>query len=183
MIEEWRDIPGFEGLYKIDISTPDGKCWSMYSNKYLSNKKGKEGRIYWGLSKDGKHYRNQAARWIAMTYPELVQNEYFEGAEIDHIIPLSIGGSNHPSNLRWVTTKENRNNPLTRRHNKEKQHAKPVIQYTLKGEWVKEYPSAHEAERQTGIDKGSIGRCCKGLYKSSGTLTGPKYIWKYKEQT
>lgn len=60
MTEEWRDVPGFEGLYQIDISTKEGKCRSLnyeHTGKpnELSNKPGKrDNRIIWGLSKNGK---------------------------------------------------------------------------------------------------------------------------------
>lgn len=47
--------------------------------------------------------------------------EYFYGRlpedkVIDHIIPISSGGTNKLSNLRLVTPKENSNNPLTRKN-------------------------------------------------------------------
>ena len=51
---------------------------------------------------------------------------------------------------------------------------KSVIQYSKDGEFIAEYPSAHEAERQTGCYQGNICRCCKGTRKSTGG-----YIWKY----
>ena len=42
--------------------------------------------------------------------------------------------------------------------------------------FVAEYPSAAEAERQTGIFNTAILQCCKGRYKQAGG-----YIWKYKD--
>lgn len=53
---------------------------------------------------------------------------------------------------------------------------KSVVQYSKDGEFIAEYPSIMEAERQTGCDKSSIISCCKGKRKSAGG-----YIWKYKE--
>lgn len=41
---------------------------------------------------------------------------YFEGACVDHIIPIKNGGTDHYLNLRWVTNRENSNNPLTKRN-------------------------------------------------------------------
>lgn len=113
MENEWRKVPGFE-MYSISISDPKGRCKRMYKNgkvKELSNKPDKRNRLNWNLSLNGVAIMEQAARWIAITYPELVQNEYFEGAVIDHIDTDPM--NNHPSNLRWVTTRENCNNPLT----------------------------------------------------------------------
>lgn len=201
IMEEWRDIPGFEGLYQVSISTKEGRCRRLYKNgniKELSNTPHKSnGRIYWVLSKDGKFTNKQAARWIAITYPELVQNEYFDGAEIDHIIPLSLGGSNHPSNLRWVTRKDNINNPLTiknmqkQKSDKHREHiseslkgkhlnrpdqSKWVIKLSLNNEILHFYPSTHQAQRETGIDDSSIRKCCNGKQKSAGGFT-----WKYAD--
>lgn len=116
---EWRNVPGFLN-YRINIDTPEGKCLSLSYDrtgiaKLLSNRRNKKGRIVWTLFKNGKRKTMDAARWIALTFPELVENEYFEGAEIDH--KDTNRTNNHPSNLRWATSKENSNNPLTRLHN------------------------------------------------------------------
>lgn len=115
-MEEWRNVPGYEGKYQISIDTKEGRCKSLNYNrtgkpKEMSVKPDHEGRIYWNLSLNGKASRQQAAVWIALTYPELIQNEWFKGAEIDHIDGNKL--NNYPSNLRWVTTKENCNNPIT----------------------------------------------------------------------
>lgn len=121
--EYWRDIPGYEGKYQICIEGEECRCRSLNYNrtgkvKMLSNNPGKrDGRITWNLCKNGKQKAFPAAKWIAFTFPELVENEYFEGAEIDHKDTNRL--NNHPSNLRWVTHQENCNNPLTLKHNAE----------------------------------------------------------------
>lgn len=51
----------------------------------------------------------------------------------------------------------------------------PVIQYTLQGEFVAEYPSANQASMITAIDHWSICACCRGEYIHSGG-----YQWRYK---
>ena len=53
---------------------------------------------------------------------------------------------------------------------------KAVLQFSKNGEFIAEYPSTHEAERQTGCYQTNICKCCKGKYKSAGG-----FIWKYKE--
>lgn len=186
-MEEWRNVPGFNGKYQINISTNEGRCRSTNYRrtgkiKVLANTVNK-GYIYWNLTLDGKQKSRTSAYWIAITYPELVQNEYFEGAEIDHIIPLSVGGTNHPSNLRWVTHKDNINNPLTKTHRSSslrnnQKLSKPVLQYTLTGEFIKAYPSLNEAERQTGLSKHNIRRVCDNSY---GFKSAGGFVWKYKE--
>lgn len=58
-----------------------------------------------------------------------------------------------------------------------KLNSKPVLQFTLKGEFIKTYPSTHEAERQTGISNSHISNCCKGKRKTAGG-----YCWRYVEE-
>ncbi len=53
---------------------------------------------------------------------------------------------------------------------------KPVIQLTMGGEFVAEYPSAMHAAIETGFQKSSILRVCKGLYKQAY-----QYKWVIKK--
>lgn len=50
-----------------------------------------------------------------------------------------------------------------------------VLQLTLDGVPLASYNSANEAEKVTGISRGSILRCCKGKVKRAGN-----FIWRYK---
>lgn len=174
----WRNVPGYEGLYQISIASPEGRCRSL--NYYREGKVGEmttnpttRNRLYWGLTKNGKTVYHQAAKWIALTYPELIENEWFEGAEIDHKDGNSL--NNHPSNLHWVTHKENMNNPNTRRLIDGKQtnlgrKPKEVIQYKIDEGVVARYASVKEAEKATGIPSEKIRRCCKMKTKNA-------YVW------
>lgn len=93
---------------------------------------------------------------------------------VDHIDTNRL--NNRVDNLRWVSYKENSNNPLTIYHNKNTRN-KPILQYTKDDKFIAEYSSAREAERQTDVKRPSIIICCKntGRLKSAGG-----YIWKYK---
>lgn len=51
----------------------------------------------------------------------------------------------------------------------------PVIQYTLHGDFIKEYPSITQAQLELNIKSNHIGCCCIGRRK---TCNG--FIWKYK---
>ena len=53
-----------------------------------------------------------------------------------------------------------------------KNSAKTVYQYTLEGEFIQQFESGYEAERQLNIKQSSISNCCNGKYKSAGVLTG-----------
>ena len=54
--------------------------------------------------------------------------------------------------------------------------SKQILQFTLNGDFVKEWPSMSEVERQTGFSKSKICLCCSGKRKKAYN-----YIWKYKE--
>lgn len=54
----------------------------------------------------------------------------------------------------------------------------PILQYTLNGEFVREYPTIAEASRLTGICETSIGRCCKFELQTAGG-----FIWRKKITT
>ena len=51
-----------------------------------------------------------------------------------------------------------------------------ILQYSKDGEFIAEYQSTMEAERQTGCYHQHICKCCKGKRKSAGG-----YIWRYKD--
>jgi len=52
---------------------------------------------------------------------------------------------------------------------------KKVYQYSLRGEYIGEYPSARRAGTETGIGCGGINLCCKGVTTNAGG-----FIWRYE---
>ena len=56
---------------------------------------------------------------------------------------------------------------------KNKRPKKPVLQYDLQGNFIREWPSIKEAVKQTNIV--SIGDCARGKQKTAGN-----FIWKFK---
>ena len=55
--------------------------------------------------------------------------------------------------------------------------AKPVVQLSIDGMYIATFNNSHEAERNTGIRNGNIGRCCRGETKSAGG-----YKWQYANE-
>lgn len=53
---------------------------------------------------------------------------------------------------------------------------KPIIQYSLLGEYINTFESTKEAQRQTEINSSAINNNLKGISKNSGG-----FIWKYKK--
>jgi hypothetical protein len=53
---------------------------------------------------------------------------------------------------------------------------KPIIQYDLKNNFIKEWGSATEAANSLNKPSSSISECCLGKRKSAY-----KYIWRFKK--
>lgn len=93
--------------------------------------------------------------------------------EIDHINGNKT--DNRVENLRWVTHKDNMNNPITK-HKMNSCKKKPVLQYTINNELINKWDSISDVEKKLNIDNSTIIRCCKGKQKTAGG-----YKWQYAE--
>lgn len=86
---------------------------------------------------------------------------------------------NRVENLEWCDCKYNNNYGMrTERSSISRTNhpklSKPVYQYAKNGQFVAEYLSLHEIERQLGYDISHISACCNGERKSAYG-----YIWSY----
>ena len=119
-MEQWKDIQGFEGLYKVSSF---GRV-VRYARTYFCccNKHLPENDIKGDLCR-GYHrvtlYSNKSKkrifvhRLVAETFMPNDENK----PEIDHIDGNPL--NNNISNLRWCNHKENLNNPITRKRKSE----------------------------------------------------------------
>ena len=73
-------------------------------------------------------------------------------------------------NLLSNETKHNKNNLISQAN------SKPIFQYDLNMNFIKEWESAKEASRKLNLLDSNINCCLKGKYKHSGG-----FIWKYKQ--
>ena len=158
----------------------DGNVWSKHKQGYLNGKKEKDGYTLFELSsKDGKFHTYKLHRILAELYCEIPSGYTINELEVDHIKPISEGGTNEVSNLRWVTPQQNYNNPNTlvnrSKSMRNKQSMSKVVQQFKNGLLIAEYPSTREVERQLGYDHKSISRCCRGINHIAYGFT-----WKYK---
>ncbi len=56
-------------------------------------------------------------------------------------------------------------------------NSKRVLQYSLSGEFIKEFDSIKEASKHTGLSESLIGKTCRGVVKNPR-----KFIFKFKEE-
>lgn len=102
-MEEWKDIKGYEGLYQV---SNEGRVFSIRKNKLLSPVKNKKsGYIQVSLNKN----THLVHRLVAEAFIPNTENK----PVVDHI--NTIRTDNRIENLRWVTQKENNNNPITKK--------------------------------------------------------------------
>lgn len=89
-----------------------------------------------------------------------------------------IKDDNRVENLEWCTSKYNinygtRNERMAKSRVNNLGKTNHVSQYTKSGKFIATYPYICEAERQTGVNRGSISNCCNGKQKSAGG-----YVWR-----
>lgn len=122
MEEIWRDVPGYEGLYKVSskgrVKSLDktGSKSEMMLRPFVQ-----DGYLRYTLRKDGAKRNQFAHQLVAKAFIPNPHNRIY----IDHIDTDKT--NNVVSNLRWVTKKENSNNPQTRRHNSMAQSGKKSL--------------------------------------------------------
>lgn len=181
MEEIWRDIPGFKGyqasnlgkIRSLDRFVP-GKNGSTRFVKGYVLKPGltsyEKGRGYYRVRLNGKFYLVHILIWITFKGP------IPEGMQVNHINEDKL--DNQISNLNLLSP--SRNSTWGTRVERVKSKttngkcSKGVSQFTISGEFVKYYPSQHEAARETGIKQSSISRVCLGKRSQTGG-----YNWKF----
>lgn len=169
MEEIWKDIEGYEGLYQVsNLGRIRGLdrylSVERYGKTYNRFQKGsivKKQKSTCNYNQVQLHKGNEAH-----TYPvyKLVANAFISNPEnkpcVDHI--NTDRNDDRACNLRWVTYKENANNPLTmkkylgRDGNPQLDKRKPVSQFTKDGVFIKKWVCARVAAKELGITKSNI---------------------------
>jgi hypothetical protein len=81
--------------------------------------------------------------------------------------------NNNDWNLEWVTNIENKEH--AEKNNLVAQQRKPVVQYTLEGEYINEFISITESANAVSGKQSQISNCCRG---KQHTAYGYKWRWK-----
>ena len=176
--EIWKDIPGYEGEYKVSnmgnvYSIIKHRLSSLILNKTLG---------YLFVNLHGKNYR--VHRLVALTFIPNPENKPY----IDHI--NTIKTDNRVENLRWCTPMENTHNPTSftkmveaiKKANigkfgiKNGKHKK-VYQYNKDGTFIKEWDSISDAARFYNTYRSNIVCNCKGKTRHSAG-----FLWSYEKK-
>ena len=174
IVEEWKDIPGYEGKYQVSdwgrVRDTNYRNRNIVKIRKLQTNEG--GYKYLRITQNGTIEFYFVHRLVYETFV----GEIPPGYQINHI------DENESNNVLWnlniMTPKENCN---WGSHNKNislyklnfHPRAVKIDQIDQKtGEVLKEYPSAKRTENH-GFDSTNVIRCCNGKYKQH-----KGYIWK-----
>lgn len=108
LIEEWRDIQGYEGKYQV---SDWGRVKRISTNRILAKHHDKDGYELVNFKINNKHSLGKVHRLVAEAFIPNPQNKPC----VDHI--NGIRDDNKVENLRWCTQQENLNMPLARKNN------------------------------------------------------------------
>ena len=176
MMEEWRDVKGYEGLYMVSNY---GHIMAM--DRMIGYRKGKlrkwngrmkkptitdKGYLKVTLYKNGKPETREIQRLVAETF---IPNPYNK-EQVNHIDGNTK--NNHISNLEWTTPYENNWHRIHVLHH---ERARAVEQYDLSGNYIASFRSIKEAGNQTGTKPCSISNVLAGRRNKAGG-----YVWKYE---
>lgn len=163
MKEEWRDI-----CQEYQISNL-GRVKSLKYGKerILKPKKDRHGYLGVNLKIDSKSKDYRVHRLVAQAFiPNLNNKPVINHKDCNK-------ENNRADNLEWCTQQENVKYSYDLGHIKIPTPKKPIIQYDLEGNFIKEWDCLLEAIK--AYNNYHICECCKGKKnKASG------YIWKYK---
>lgn len=172
---------------RLDTNQPFYIGISKVSDPYRASKKSKRNKI-WSHIVNKTNYKIEIL-FNDLPIKELIQKEkeYIKlyGKICDGTGTLAnltnggegtLGSRHNLGRKHSEETKEKiRKNKIGICHNYNENLRKPILQFDLNGNFIKEYPSINSTKLD-GFDESCIIACCKNKRK-----THKKYIWKYVE--
>lgn len=185
MKEIWKDIPDYEGLYKMNNL---GVVLNVKRGRIVKPKIN-DGKYYQiKLSKENKRHFFYVHRLLALLFlpnpDNLPQVNHKTEEKLKNIVYINDDGTVNyeKTSIEWCTPDYNCNYGTRNKRIGDKLlntpfFSKPVACFSLNCELVKTYPSIGEASRDTGASVANISKICK--YKGR-VAKGFKWSYKHK---
>lgn len=170
--ELWKDIKGYEGLYKISNMgrVKSFRQWTRAScpDEYILKPSiANNGYCQVTLYKDAKKKKFLVHRLVAEAFLPNPHN-------LPHINHKDENRLNNiVDNLEWCTPRYN-NNYGTARLRSSLTQGHPVKQYLVSGQWIATYATPSIASKITGISTPNINSCARGASQLAGG-----YLWSH----
>lgn len=181
MEELWKDVVGFEGLYKVSnmgniLRMPKTTARLVYGDihygaKMLStNTYDKDGYIKTALRKNKKRYYFRVHRLVAEAFLDNPENKpvvnHIDGNKKNNVL----------TNLEWATISENTKHGFSHLGRKPTDGgtSRKVAQYDLDGNLLFVYPSIKDAADKNNIRNTTIWNAIQ-----KNATSQKKYKWKY----
>lgn len=173
--EVWKDIPGYEDLYKVNQW---GDIYSLYTNKKLKWSLHKDGYKQYNLSKNKKKYIMMAHRAVALAFISNPDNLPVVNHKDENKLNCDV------SNLEWCTIKYN-NNYSDNGKQAGLKTSKKIYCYNLDGSLFKIFESVRQSARFFKVNDGKICKSArweeKGISKKFVVSVKGK-IFSYEEK-
>ncbi|WP_304610373.1 NUMOD4 domain-containing protein [Muribaculum intestinale] len=172
--EIWKDVVGYEGLYKV---SNHGRVMSFCNRKTPLVLK--QRNSVWGyptvcLCKGKKHHKT-------IVVHRLVAKAFIPNPNNFRVVNHKDEDktNNNVNNLEWCTHEYNcaygtARYRIGKAHINHPKMSKRVAQQNPEGELIRVFPSIREACRKLGINNGNLTEALKGKRRTCGG-----YVWKY----
>lgn len=176
IIEIWKPVEGFEGLYEISNL---GRVKSLSRKKILKPMKDKKGYLQVGLWRDGKRKAFLVHRLVTSAF--IPNPEGFE--QVNHRDEVKT--NNCVSNLEWCDAKYNANYGT-----RIERQAASLINHPARSKPVEasrfsdfrtielHFSSTREAGRK-GFNYGHVSACCRGCFHREGNNKYKGLYWRF----
>lgn len=169
--EIWKPVAGYEGVYEVSNFGNMKSLQRRYaSERILRKTKDRKGYEQVNLRKDGKRQCCKVHRLVAEAFipnPDKL-------SQVNH--KDENKSNNRVENLEWCTAAYN-SNYGTRIERIAEKHRKKISQYTIEGQFIKEYNSVSEAAKE-------MSGTCDFIYKcaTKERKTAYGFVWEYSDK-